>query len=162
MLSDRLSDLVTAYISSSARAGDADVCLAAIHQLIGQIRSLLPRAPIVVSFDGPHPKLIEAHHNRTMLAACDPSAARCTGQRFGANATAAIVFAGWFVSLAATIPEAPEEAFTSFQMRETSHEEPREAIGLLLLAGWTGVLAIRSRPVVGQNDRGGAKVRPGR
>ena len=84
------------------------------------------------------------------------------GRAFGASATAAIVFAGWFASLAATIPEAPEEAFTSFQMRETSHEEPREAIGLLLLAGWTGVLAIRSRPAVGQDDRGGAKVRPRR
>ena len=84
------------------------------------------------------------------------------GRAFGANATAAIVFAGWFMSLAATIPEAPEEAFTSFQMRETSHEKPREAIGLLLLATWTGVLAVRSRPVVGQDDRGGAQVRPGR
>ena len=75
------------------------------------------------------------------------------GRAFGANATAAIVFAGWFVSLAATIPEAPEEAFTSFQMLETSHEKPREAIGLLLLATWTGVLAVRSRPVAGLDDR---------
>ena len=50
------------------------------------------------------------------------------GRAFGASATAAIVFAGWFASLAATIPEAPEEAFTSFQMRETSHEEPPEIL----------------------------------
>ena len=74
------------------------------------------------------------------------------GRAFCANATAAIVFAGWFASLAATIPEAPEEAFTSFQMRATSHEEPREAIGLLLLAGWTAVLAVRSRPVADLED----------
>jgi hypothetical protein len=67
------------------------------------------------------------------------------GRAFVASALASIVFAVWFATLAATIPDAPEEAFTSFEMRETSHEQPREAIGLLLLAGWSALLAVRAR-----------------
>ena len=68
------------------------------------------------------------------------------GRAFGPNLLATIVFLGGFASLAATIPEAPDEAFTSFRMQASSHEEPREAVGLLLLAVWTGVLAWRARP----------------
>ncbi len=59
------------------------------------------------------------------------------------NAVAAIVFGLWFLSLAGTIPGAPSEAFTSFEMRAPGHEEPREAVGLLICAAWTGFLAIR-------------------
>lgn len=69
------------------------------------------------------------------------------GRAFAANAIAALAFVGWFATLAATVPGAPEEAFTSFEMRDTSHEEPREAVGLLLLAGWSAVLAVRARSV---------------
>ncbi len=71
------------------------------------------------------------------------------GRAFAANAIAALAFGVWFATLAATIPGAPEEAFTSFEMRERSHEEPREAVGLLLLAGWSAVLAVRARSVEG-------------
>jgi len=60
-----------------------------------------------------------------------------------ANAVAAIGFALWFLSLAGSIPGAPTEAFTSFEMRAPDHEEPREAVGLLVCAGWTGLLAIQ-------------------
>lgn len=59
------------------------------------------------------------------------------------NALAALVFTFWFASLATSLPGAPSEAFTSFRMRASSHEEPREAIGLLLCAGWTAFLAWR-------------------
>lgn len=61
------------------------------------------------------------------------------------NALAAVVFGIWFATLAASLPGAPSEAFTSFRMQARSHEEPREALGLVLLAGWSGVLAERAR-----------------
>lgn len=60
-----------------------------------------------------------------------------------ANAVAAVGFALWCLSLAGTIPGAPSEAFTSFEMQAASHEEPREAVGLLICALWTGYLAWR-------------------
>ena len=59
------------------------------------------------------------------------------------NAVAAIAFGLAFLSLAGTIPGAPNEAFTSFEMRAPEHEEPREAVGLLICAAWTGFLAVR-------------------
>jgi hypothetical protein len=59
------------------------------------------------------------------------------------NAVAAIVFGVWFVSIAASLLGAPSEAFTSFKMQAASHEEPREAVGLVLLSGWSATLAIK-------------------
>jgi len=59
-----------------------------------------------------------------------------------ANAVAAIAFGLWFLSLASSLAGAPREAFTSFQMQAEVHEEPREAVGLLLLAGWSAALAV--------------------
>lgn len=61
------------------------------------------------------------------------------------NLLAGIGFTLWFLSLAATLPGAPLEAFTTFKMTAASHEEPREAIGLLLAAAWTLGLAARGR-----------------
>lgn len=68
------------------------------------------------------------------------------------SALAAVVFAGWFLLLAPSLRGAPHEAFTSFEMQATSHEEPREAVGLGLLAAWNAALAawahrLRVRPV---------------
>jgi hypothetical protein len=59
-----------------------------------------------------------------------------------AIAVAALVYGLWFLSLAASLIGAPQEAFTSFQMQAESHEEPREAIGLVLLSGWSVVLFV--------------------
>ena len=59
------------------------------------------------------------------------------------NAVAALVFLAWFLTLAGTLPGAPKEAFTSFHMQAASHEEPREAIGLLLCVVWTAGIAGR-------------------
>jgi hypothetical protein len=56
-------------------------------------------------------------------------------------ASAAAIFFFWFLTLAPSLVGAEPGAFTSFQMQASSHEEPREAIGLLLAAGWCGVLA---------------------
>lgn len=59
------------------------------------------------------------------------------------NLLAGLGFALWFLSLAGSLAGAPVAAFTSFEMRAASHEEPREAVGLLLAAGWTFALALR-------------------
>jgi len=64
---------------------------------------------------------------------------------FGAHLGAAIVFGIAFASIASTLVGAPSEAFTSFEMQAASHEAPREAAGLALLAVWNGVLAVRAR-----------------
>ncbi len=61
------------------------------------------------------------------------------------NLLAGLGFTLWFLSIAGTLPGAPLEAFTSFKMIAASHEEPREAVGLLLAAGWTFGLAARGR-----------------
>ena len=57
------------------------------------------------------------------------------------NAGLALVFALWFASLAPTLVGAPQAAFSSFEMQAAAHEEPREAVGLLLLAVWSAGLA---------------------
>lgn len=78
------------------------------------------------------------------LIAAGLSLAACLGRiPVLPNGLAAVCFALWFLSLAATLPGAPADAFTSFHMRAASHEEPREAIGLALCAAWTASLAIR-------------------
>jgi hypothetical protein len=59
-----------------------------------------------------------------------------------ANAVAAVVFGLWFLSLASSLVGAPQEAFTSFEMQASAHEEPREAAGLALLAGWSAALSV--------------------
>jgi len=71
------------------------------------------------------------------------SLAACLGRPSRvASAIAAIVFALWFASLAPSLRGAPQEAFSSFEMQASSHEEPREAVGLALLSGWNLALSI--------------------
>jgi hypothetical protein len=60
-----------------------------------------------------------------------------------ATAVFALAMAVWFLRLAPTLAGAPQEAFGSFRMHAASHEEPREAVGLALLAVWNGFLASR-------------------
>ena len=57
----------------------------------------------------------------------------------GAVAAAYLVAAAW---IGQDLGTPPVEAFTSFEMRAASHEAPREVGGLLLLATWTGWLAV--------------------
>ena len=79
------------------------------------------------------------------LVAAGLSLAACLGRTpVLPNALAAIGFGVWFLSLVGTIPGAPSEAFTSFAMRDASHEEPREAVGLLICTVWTGLLAVHA------------------
>ncbi len=80
------------------------------------------------------------------LLAAGLSLAACFGRiPFVVNAVAATGFALWCLSLAGTIPGAPSEAFTSFEMQARAHEEPREAVGLAICALWTGFLAVTAR-----------------
>ena len=62
-----------------------------------------------------------------------------------ANVIAALIFGLWFASLAPSLLGADPAAFQSFQMRAPGHEEPREALGLALCAGWSLVLAWAAR-----------------
>ncbi len=84
------------------------------------------------------------------------SAAAARG-RFWPRSTAlfALGMALWFLWLAPSLLGAPEEAFTSFRMRATSHEEPREAAGLALLAVWNAILARRGARRGGGSASGG-------
>ena len=61
-----------------------------------------------------------------------------------AHTIASVGFGLWFLSLAGSLPGAPSEAFTSIQMKASAHEEPREAVGLALVAAWSAVLAHRA------------------
>ena len=105
--------------------------------------ALLFTVGALVQFNDPDPRLwILAYASAAAL-----SAAAALGHSLrGPNVAAAIVFGVWFLSLATRLGPAPKEAFTSFRMQAESHEEPREAAGLALLAGWSAVLAYRGRP----------------
>jgi hypothetical protein len=59
------------------------------------------------------------------------------------NGVAALVFGAGFLWLLPSLLGAEGAAFTSFRMQATSHEEPREAIGLLLCVAWCAAAARR-------------------
>ncbi len=59
-----------------------------------------------------------------------------------ANAGAAVIFGLWFATLAPSLMQAERAAFETFQMSEAHHEEPREAVGLGLAAGWCAALSL--------------------
>jgi hypothetical protein len=76
------------------------------------------------------------------LCAAGLSAAAVVGRMsWGVSALAAMAYTFWFLSLAPSLVGADPAAFQSLQMREASHEEPREALGLALCAGWSAALA---------------------
>jgi hypothetical protein len=68
-------------------------------------------------------------------------AALCAAGRlpFWPNLAALVLFLTLFLAWSPTLFGARSEAFTSFEMRAAGDEEPREAIGLLLCAGWSTV-----------------------
>lgn len=106
------------------------------------IFSLLFLLAVAVQYNDPDPLVWMAGYG----VAAGFSLAACFG-RFPVlpNALAGIGFSLWFLGLAGTLAGAPLAAFTSFKMTAASHEEPREAIGLLLAAAWTFFLAARGR-----------------
>ena len=58
-----------------------------------------------------------------------------------ASLLAALVLGVSFLVISPSLLGAPEEAFTSVKMQAVDHEEPREAVGLALLSGWSFALA---------------------
>ena len=87
------------------------------------------------------------------LVASGLSAAAAMGRRLLVpNAVAVAIFGIWFLSLAPTLVGAEFEAFQSFQMKEKVHEEPREAVGLLLCAIWSALLAWDAKRHPGQAE----------
>jgi hypothetical protein len=57
----------------------------------------------------------------------------------GPNAAALALFVGLFALWVPSLLVARREAFTSFAMRASGDEEPREAVGLGLCAAWSAV-----------------------
>jgi len=94
----------------------------------------------VVQWNDPDPLLWMAGY---LVAAMLSGAAAMGRVPFLPNAVAAGLFTLGFLWLAPTLFGAEQEAFTSFRMRAESHEEPREAVGLAIAAGWCATLAIR-------------------
>ena len=62
-----------------------------------------------------------------------------------ANVGAAVILGVWFATLAPSLMQAEPAAFESFEMSAAQHEEPREAVGLGLAAGWCAALALYTR-----------------
>ncbi len=102
--------------------------------------ALLFLVAVAVQWNDPDPLVWMAGY----AVATGLSLAACFG-RFPVlpNLLAGIGFTIWFFTLAGTLPGAPLAAFASFKMTAASHEQPREAIGLLLAAAWTFSLAAR-------------------
>ena len=55
------------------------------------------------------------------------------------NLAALVLFTALFLAWSPTLFGARRQAFTSFEMRAPTDEEPREALGLLLCATWSAV-----------------------
>ena len=96
----------------------------------------------VVQWNDPDPLLwIMGYLSAAML-----SAGAAWGRSWTrANAGAAVIFGLWFAMLAPSLMQAERAAFETFQMSEADHEEPREAVGLGLAAGWCAALALYAR-----------------
>jgi len=58
------------------------------------------------------------------------------------NAAAAVLFTLLFLWWAPSLVGARAEAFESVEMQEAGDEEPREALGLLLCAAWSGAQSV--------------------
>ena len=74
-------------------------------------------------------------------AACLAAAASLGRTRFWLSALFAAGFAIWSLTLLPNLRVAESAAFTSFRMQSPSHEESREAAGLLLCATYAAWLA---------------------
>ncbi len=61
-----------------------------------------------------------------------------------ANLVASLLFAAWFLTLAPSLVTAESAAFSEFRMTRAHHEEPREAVGIGLCAGWCAGMAWRA------------------
>jgi hypothetical protein len=80
------------------------------------------------------------------LSAAILSAVAASGRAWTrANVGAAVILGLWFATLAPSLMHTEPAAFESFKMSEAQHEEPREAVGLGLAAGWCAALALYTR-----------------
>ncbi len=96
----------------------------------------------ILQFNDPDPGLwIAAYASAAGLA----TAAAFGRVHFWPSALLAAIFALWAATLLPTLLESESAAFTSFRMQSPSHEESREAIGLLLGAAYAAWLALRCR-----------------
>jgi len=112
-------------------------------RILSGVMSALFLYAAVVQWNDPDPILWTVGY----LVACGLSAAAAAGRTLWIpSLVAASLFLVWFLTLAPSLIGADAAAFQSLEMKAASHEEPREAIGLLLCAAWTAYLAWRGRP----------------
>lgn len=96
----------------------------------------------ILQFNDPNPALwVAAYASAAGLA----TAAAFGRVHFWPSALSASLFALWALTLLPALLASESAAFTSFRMQSPSHEESREAVGLLLCAGYAAWLALRCR-----------------
>ena len=104
--------------------------------------ALLFALAAVLQINDPDPALwIAAYASAAGLA----STAALGRARFWPSALLALGFSIWGLSLLPSLVDAEREAFTSFPMQSPSHEEGREAVGLLVCAAYAAGLAVHCR-----------------
>ena len=111
-------------------------------RLVSALFALLFSAAAVFQLNDPDPiRWIAAYASAAGLA----GVAALGRARFGPAALLAAGFALWTATLLPSLLDAERAAFTSFRMHASSHEESREAVGLLLCAAYAAWLAKRCR-----------------
>jgi len=110
--------------------------------LLSGLFALLFGSAALLQFNDPDPALwVAAYASAAGLAA----AAALHKAHFWIAAPLAALFALWTASLLPSLLASESAAFTSFRMHSPSHEEGREAIGLLLCAAYASWLAFTCR-----------------
>ena len=107
-------------------------------RLLSVLFALLFAVAAVLQFNDPDPVRWAAAY---ASAACLAAAASLGRTRFWLSALFAAGFAIWSLTLLPNLRVAESAAFTSFRMQSPSHEESREAAGLLLCATYAAWLA---------------------
>lgn len=91
---------------------------------------------VVVQWNDPDPLAWMAIYG---LAAVMSGLAAAGRVPLAPNAMALAIFVALTLLWVPSLVGARSEAFTSFRMKASGDEEPREAVGLLLCAGWSAV-----------------------
>ena len=96
----------------------------------------------ILQFNDPDPGLwVAAYASAAGLA----MAAAFGRSHFWPSALLAAIFALWAATLLPALLASESAAFSSFRMQAPSHEESREAVGVLLCAAYAAWLARRCR-----------------
>ena len=111
-------------------------------KIVSVLFALLFALAALLQLNDPDPAIwVTAYASAAGLAA----AAALGRARFWPSALLAAGFAIGSLGILPSLLDAEREAFTSFRMQSPSHEQSREAAGILLCAAYASWLAIRCR-----------------